>query len=207
MRFLNVLSRIKRSFPLPSLDEKLEGPKVILRAGDPADWHHWRTLREMSREFLTPWEPSWPSNALTYTYFCGLLRRYAREWRKGEGYNFLIFRKNDEGGEGALVGGISLNTIERGIAQMGTLGYWMGLPYAGQGYMREAASLVAAFAFDTLLLHRLQASCLPRNEPSINLLRRLGFEEEGYAKAYLQINGKWEDHILWARVCTRPRSG
>jgi ribosomal-protein-alanine N-acetyltransferase len=76
----------------------------------------------------------------------------------------------------------------------------MGMPYAGNGYMREAATLVSAFAFDTLLLHRLQASCLPNNEPSINLLRRLGFEEEGYAKAYLQINGEWEDHILWARL-------
>jgi [ribosomal protein S5]-alanine N-acetyltransferase len=197
MHFFKAFLRIKSRYPRPSIDLRLKGPNVTLRAADSGDWRSWRNLREASRTFLTPWEPSWPGNALSYTYYCGLLRRYAREWRKGEGYNFLIFL-NGKGGP--LVGGISLNGVERGIAQTGTLGYWMGQAYAGHGYMREAAALVLAFAFDALQLHRLQASCLPRNEPSINLLRRLGFEEEGYAKAYLQINGKWEDHILWARV-------
>ena len=200
MRLLNVFQPPKSRYPRPPAELRLVGPKLVLRMGDPADWHVWRTLREASRAFLSPWEPSWPSNALTYTYFCGLLRRYAREWRNGEGYNFLIFLRREDGGEGALVGGISLNGIERGIAQMGTLGYWMGEAYAGHGYMTEAAVLVSHFAFDQLFLHRLQASCLPRNEPSINLLRRLGFEEEGYAKAYLQINGEWEDHLLWAKL-------
>jgi ribosomal-protein-alanine N-acetyltransferase len=200
MQLLKAFSRVAPRYPLPSIDWRLQGSKVVLRAGDPADWHNWRTIRDHSRAFLTPWEPSWPPNALTYTYYCGLLRRYAREWRKGEGYNFHVFLNNERGEEGALIGGISLNSIERGIAQTGTLGYWMGEPYAGNGYMREAADLVCDFAFNTLLLHRLQASCLPHNDPSINLLRRLGFEEEGYAKAYLQINGVWEDHLLWARV-------
>lgn len=200
MQFLKSLNRIKSRYPRPSIDLRLVGPRVVLRLGDPVDWQNWRTLREASRSFLTPWEPSWPSNALSYTYFCGLLRRYAREWWDGEGYNFMIFQKNAEGKEGALVGGISLNSVERGIAQMGTLGYWMGQPYAGQGLMREAAMHVCHFGFETLLLHRLQASCLPSNERSINLLRRLDFEEEGYAKQYLQINGNWEDHILWARL-------
>ena len=200
MRFLKAFTRIKSRYPRPSIDTYLIGSRVVLRIGDPADWHNWRTLRDASRAFLTPWEPSWPSNALSYTYFCGLLRRYAREWWDGEGYHFMVFLKRDDGKEGALVGGISLNCVERGIAQMGTLGYWMGQPYAGQGLMKEAASLVCAFAFDTLLLHRVQASCLPTNQPSINLLKKLGFEEEGYAKAYLQINGEWADHLLWAKL-------
>lgn len=204
MRFLQAFSLLPSRYPRPSLDMRLVGSRVILRIADPADWQNWRTLREASREFLTPWEPSWPSNALSYTYFCGLLRRYAREWRHGEGYNFLIFQKREDGQEGALLGGISLNSIERGIAQMGTLGYWIGMPYAGQGFMKDAAAQVCMFGFDRLFLHRLQASCLPHNEPSINLLRRLGFEEEGYAKAYLQINGDWADHLLWARL--RPEN-
>jgi ribosomal-protein-alanine N-acetyltransferase len=178
---------------------RLDGAQVLLRVGDVTDWANWRNVREASRAFLTPWEPAWPHNALAFTYYCGLLRRYAREWRKGEGYNFQIFLKDKDGREGSLIGGVSLN-VERGIAQTGTLGYWMGQAYAGNGYMREAGALISAFAFETLRLHRLQASCLPHNEPSINLLRRLGFEEEGYAKAYLQINGVWEDHILWARL-------
>ena len=206
MHFFKVLTRIKPRYPRPPLDLRLKGPQVVLRMGDPTDWRKWCDVRSASRDFLTPWEPSWPSNALTFTYYCGLLRRYGREWRKGEGYNFHIFLKDDAGREGTLIGGISLSSVERGIAQVGTLGYWMGEAYAGKGYMREASALVCAFAFDTLQLHRLQASCLPHNEPSINLLRRLGFEEEGYAKAYLQINGVWEDHLLWARVKGLARS-
>jgi len=200
MQLLNAFSRRVPRYPRPPLHLRLAGPKVLLRAGDPSDWRNWRNVREASRGFLTPWEPSWPSNGLGFTFYCGLLRRYAREWRKGEGYNFHIFLRDEQGKERTLIGGISLNSIERGIAQTGTLGYWMGQAYAGQGYMREASALVCAFGFQTLQLHRLQATCLPHNEPSINLLRRLGFEEEGYAKAYLQINGAWEDHILWARV-------
>ncbi|HEU0118363.1 MAG TPA: GNAT family protein [Alphaproteobacteria bacterium] len=105
-----------------------------------------------------------------------------------------------------MLGGIALNDVQRGIAQKGTLGYWIGAPYANQGFMTEATQLVLDFAFYTLRLHRVEASCLPRNEPSKALLKRLGFEEEGYAKAYLQINGLWEDHVLWGRRSLRPQS-
>ncbi len=175
------------------------GPRVMLRMGDPLDWKAWRTMREGSRAFLEPWEPSWPHNALTYNYFCGLLRRHWRDWRNGRAYSFLVFTHGDDGKSGGLLGGIALNDIQRGIAQKGTLGYWMAERHAGQGYMTEAANLVCDFAFQTLRLHRVEASCLPRNEPSKKLLIRLGFEEEGFAKAYLQINGKWEDHLLWGK--------
>lgn len=186
--------------PKPPLETRLAGPRVILRSGDPADWRGWRAMRELSRAFLVPWEPRWPPNALTYTYFCGLLRRQWRDWRHGKGYAFLVFLKNDAGEAGTLIGGVTLSDVNRGIAQKSTLGYWIGEPYAGRGYMKEAAGLVCDFAFDVLRLHRVEASCLPRNEPSKHLLVSLGFEEEGYAKAYLQINGRWEDHLLWGKT-------
>ena len=182
--------------PRPSLDTQLVGPRVLLRVGDPADWNNWRNLRSASRAFLEPWEPAWPPHALTYDFFCGNLRRHWREWRAGTDYTFLIFGLND----GALLGSIALNDIQRGVSQKGTLGYWVGLPYAGQGIMTEAASLVCDFAFKTLGLHRVEASCLPHNDPSKRLLQRLNFTEEGYAKGYLRINGTWEDHLLWGRV-------
>jgi ribosomal-protein-alanine N-acetyltransferase len=130
------------------------------------------------------------------------LRRHWREWRQDKGYNFLIF-KHENGAAETLVGGIALAEIQRGIAQKATLGYWVGSPHAGQGYMTEAAGLVCDFAFRILRLHRVEASCLPNNEPSKKLLTKLGFDEEGYAKAYLQIDGRWQDHILWARLSTR----
>jgi len=182
------------------------GKDVILRMGDPSDWRHWRAIREMSRSFLEPWEPSWPHNALDYNFFCGLLRRSWRDWRQGNAYAFMIFRRTEEGKVGALVGGIALNDIQRGIAQKGTLGYWIGQPYAQKGYMTEAAGLVCDFAFQTLRLHRVEASCIPTNEPSKSLLRKLQFEEEGYARAYLQINGAWQDHVLWGKRSLRPQT-
>ena len=182
------------------METELVGPRVILRTGDPANWRNWRAMRELSRAFLVPWEPRWPANALTYNYFCGLLRRQWRDWRQDKGYAFLIFLKGDAGQAGAIIGGITLGEVQRGIAQKGTLGYWIGEPYAGRGYMTEAAGLVCDFAFNKLKLHRVEASCMPSNEPSKNLLRGLDFEEEGYAKAYLQINGTWQDHLLWGKT-------
>jgi ribosomal-protein-alanine N-acetyltransferase len=190
----------RKHYPQPQLETRLIGPRVTMRMGDPADWKSWRTLRELSRDYLTPWEPTWPSNALHYNYFCGLLRRQWREWRQGRAYNFMIFRRNEDGKAGPLIGGLTLNNVERGIAQKGTLGYWLGKPYVSQGYMREALELTRDFAFQTLRLNRLEASCLPHNEPSKQLLKRLGFAEEGLAKAYLKINGEWEDHLLWGKT-------
>ena len=82
----------------------------------------------------------------------------------------------------------------------------MGEAYAGQGYMREATNLALDFAFGGLRLHRVEAGCLPRNARSIGLLTRLGFTHEGLARAYLEINGVWEDHLLFAILATDPRS-
>ncbi len=204
--YLSSFFNFPPEWPTPPLDTQLVGPRVILRMGDPADWRAWRFTREMSRDFLTPWEPTWPPNALHYGFFCGLLRRNWRDWRQGKAYAFLIFLRGQDNKAGTLIGGINLNDVQRGIAQKGTLGYWMGQAYMGQGLMTEAGGLVCDFAFQTLRLHRIEAGCLPHNDASKALLKRLGFEEEGYAKAYLQINGKWQDHVLWGKTAVRPQT-
>ncbi len=154
----------------PAWGPDLIGERVILRAGDPADWKSWRAMREMSRDFLEPWEPEWPANGLSYNFFCGLLRRHWKDWRQGKAYAFMIFLQSKRGGTGILIGGITLGDVQRGIAQKGTIGYWVGKPYAGQGYMSEAAQMVCDFSFERLRLNRVEASCLPHNEPSRNLI-------------------------------------
>ncbi|MBV8060777.1 MAG: GNAT family N-acetyltransferase [Alphaproteobacteria bacterium] len=191
-------------YPRPRINTRLVGQRVIVRAVERSDWAEWRELREISRAFLTPWEPRWPNNALTHHYFSSLLRRYGREWQLANGYHFHIFlhptdngRKHARHAVGPLVGGVTLSALERGIAQKATLGYWMGHPYAGQGLMTEAGQLVIDFARDALRLHRLDACCLPHNDISCALLRRLGFAQEGLAASYLRIDGAWEDHLLW----------
>lgn len=200
MLYLRPLFSPLRRYPRLPLDTSLIGERVVLRMGESEDWKSWHGLRDLSRDFLTPWEPSWEAHALEYDHYCGLLKRHSRDWHRGEGYAFHVFTRNEGRSQGALLGEIAVTGIERGISQRGTIGYWIGMPHAGRGYMREAAGLVCAFAFEKLRLHRLEASCLPDNEPSARLLRSLGFEREGYARAYLKINGQWRDHLLWGLI-------
>ncbi|HEX3938113.1 MAG TPA: GNAT family protein [Xanthobacteraceae bacterium] len=183
---------INFSEPLPSID----GDGVTLRTPQMTDFEEWAALRETSRDFLTPWEPTWPDDDLTRSAFRRRLKRYAEDLRSDQGYPFLIARHSD----GALVGGLTLANIRRGVAQAGSLGYWMGLPYIRHGYMTAAVRAVIAFAFTSLRLHRLEAACIPTNIASIQLLEKTGFGREGYAREYLCIDGLWQDHLLYARL-------
>ncbi len=180
------------SEPLPVI----QGRGVTLRIPRMADYEEWAALREESRSFLTPWEPIWPADDLTRAAFRRRLRRYADDLQADQSYALFIFRASDE----ALVGGITLANVRRGVAQSGSIGYWMGQRYAGQGYMTAAVKAIVPFAFSTLRLHRVEAACIPTNAASIRLLQKAGFEQEGYARRYLCINGVWQDHLLFARI-------
>ncbi len=175
-------------------EPRLPGEGLYLRPAAYADFAAWSALRERSRSFLTPWEPSWPDDDLTRTAFRRRLKRYAEEMACGESYAFLIFDSSRD----ALVGGLTIGAVRRGVAQTGTLGYWMGEPYACKGYMTRAVGVAARWAFQSLRLHRLEAACLPNNAPSRTLLERNGFAREGLARGYLKINGAWQDHLLYA---------
>ena len=96
------------------------------------------------------------------------------------------------------MGGCTLTNVRRGVTQSAAVGYWIGAPYARQGYMYSALKLIRPFVFELLGLHRLEAACIPENEASRKLLLKVGFREEGRARRYLQINGEWRDHILFA---------
>ncbi|HEY5598974.1 MAG TPA: GNAT family protein, partial [Kiloniellales bacterium] len=158
------------------------------------DWREWAALRAESREFLVPWEPTWPYDALTRGAFRRRLKIYKSEARQGSSFSFLVFRRADD----VLLGGVTLSNLRRGVAQAGSLGYWIGESYARQGYMTEALAAVLNFAFVRLGLHRVEAACLPDNLASRALLLKCGFAEEGYAREYLRINGRWQDHLLFA---------
>jgi ribosomal-protein-alanine N-acetyltransferase len=178
----------------------VSGKGVFLRMPVASDFPEWAALREQSRDFLTPWEPVWPPDDLTRAAFRRRLRRYAEDQRSDQAYAFLIFRSQDS----ALVGGLTLANIRRGVAQAGSIGYWVGQPYARQGYMTAAVRALIPFCFGSLRLHRLEAACIPTNKPSIGLLEKTGFQREGYARGYLCINGSWQDHLLFARLKNDP---
>ena len=178
--------------PLPSV----AGEGVLLRMPQATDYADWTALREASRDFLMPWEPTWPADDLSPSAFRRRIRRYAEDLRTDQGYAFLIIRSSDS----ALVGGLTLANIRRGVAQAGSLGYWMGQPFARQGYMTTAVRAIIPFAFATLRLHRIEAACIPTNAGSIRLLEKTGFVREGYAREFLCINGIWQDHLLYGRL-------
>jgi len=170
---------------------------AVMRVPDMTDYEQWAGLRARSRDFLTPWEPVWPANDLTRTAFRSRIRQYWRDIDDDVAYPYFIF---DAQGQ-VLVGALTLSNVRRGVAQTGTLGYWIGLPHARRGYMTSAVRLAVDFAFLQLGLHRVEASCLPHNRASINLLQKCHFEREGLARGYLKIAGEWRDHLLFARLC------
>jgi len=175
--------------------------RLTLRPPQLPDQDQWRRVREKNKDFLQPLEPKWTEDALTEDFFRRRYNRQKRDWETDRAYSFLIFRRNEED----LIGGINLNHICRGAAQHASLGYWLDESLQGQGYMAEAARAVIQYGFQSLHLVRINAFCLSENERSASLLLRLGFEEEGFAKNYLQINGRWRDHRLFGLVSEKIR--
>ena len=169
---------------------------VMLRPPRGADYPAWSELRALSRDYLQPWEPTWPADDLTRAAFRRRLAVYAREMEIGGAWPFFIF---DTTGA-TLLGAITLSNIRRGVAETGVLGYWIGQPYAGQGRATDAVRAMLTFSFDVLKLHRVEAACVPTNVASARVLEKAGFRREGEARAYLKINGAWADHILFGVV-------
>ncbi len=187
-----MLRSLLASPPVPTIP----GEGVYLRVPQMSDFQQWSALRAYSRAFLTPWEPVWPADDLSRAAFRRRMGRYARDMQADEAYPFLIFRARDH----ALMGGLTLSNVRRGACQAAVLGYWMGEPFAGRGFMTAAVRALLPVAHEVLHLHRIEAVCIPRNIPSIHLLRTCGFVQEGYARKYLCINGVWEDHLMFARL-------
>jgi ribosomal-protein-alanine N-acetyltransferase len=188
--FFKIVSRHKASSNQKLV---LNGQRVFLRAPSLDDYPEWAFLRQSNQEFLTPYEPQWASDSLEKTAYLRRLQRQKEEVQAGRGLFFLIFDKQTN----EMLGGINMNDIRYSIQQCATLGYWLAEAQQGRGLMTDAVEIVIDYAFQTLRLNRLNASCLPDNQRSVNLLNKLGFTEEGYAPRYLKINNQWQDHRLF----------
>ncbi len=180
---------------------RLGGEGIYLRYPELSDYEAWAGVREHSRAHLEPWEPLWPEDDLTRRAFRRRIDRYARDRREERGYSFVIMRAGDD----ALLGACTLSLVRRGVAQACALGYWIGAAYAGRGHMTAAVARLAEHVFTDLRLHRLEAACVPANIASRRVLERCGFTEEGLARGYLKINGRWQDHVLFALLADDPR--
>src|SRR4030081_1935917 len=141
-------------FRTVTLSEQLPaivGDGVVLRAPQMSDHGEWAALREASRAFLTPWEPTWPPDDLTRGSFRRRIKRYSEDQRSDLAYPFFVFRKS----ENVLVGGLTLGNIRRVCAQPGNLVYCTGAVHALQAHMPAAVGSLLPFAFQTLRLHRI----------------------------------------------------
>lgn len=175
---------------------KVETERMTLRPPVHSDFRPWSHLRAQSRDYLTPWEPSWAEDHLSRKAFTNRVYWAQRSVSGGTALPLFLIRREDE----QLLGAITLDNIRRGPAQAGTLGYWTGQPFARQGYMREAILGLVHHAFTRLDLSRIEAACLPENSASRGLLETSGFKYEGVAQSYLQIDGRWRTHVLYASL-------
>ncbi len=175
---------------------RVDTERLILRLPRHSDFRQWRDLRQASRAFLSPWEPAWSPDHLSRRSFTNRVYWAQRSVADGSAVPLFLIRRADE----TLLGAITLDNIRRGPSQAGTCGYWIGEPYARQGYMREALQAVVHHAFSVLDLSRIESACLPENAASRGVLESCGFKYEGVAQSYLQINGRWRNHVLYANL-------
>mgnify|MGYP003664057070 FL=1 len=175
---------------------RLETARMTLRPPVHGDYTAWSALRHDSQEFLDPWEPTWAMDHLSRKAFTNRVYWAQRSITSGTAVPLFLIRRSDD----ALLGAITLDNIRRGPAQAGTTGYWIGQAYARHGYMKEAIEAVVHYAFRTLDISRIEAGCLPENTPSRRLLEQCGYKYEGVAQSYLQINGRWRNHVLYANL-------
>jgi ribosomal-protein-alanine N-acetyltransferase len=168
--------------------------RVRLTPPTPGDRREFIDLVEASVGLHRPWTYP-PTDATTF-------RRMLDRNGADNFYALLARRLEDD----AIVGLFELSDVVRGSFQNAYLGYWVGEPYAGQGYMREAMQLVLRFAFSDLRLHRVEANIQPANKRSLALARRSGFRREGFSPRYLKIGGRWRDHERWAILSDDPRT-
>jgi ribosomal-protein-alanine N-acetyltransferase len=160
--------------------------RVKLRAPQASDRAEYLALNRCSKRFHAGLVSPPRTNAA--------FRQFLRRSQSDECRSWLIVRRADR----VLLGAVEMTQIAAGNFRSAYLGYHIGVPFARQGYMREAVTAVLRIAFGRLRLHRVEANIQPRNRASIRLVRGLGFRREGYSPRYLKLGGRWRDHERWA---------
>ena len=176
----------------------IETARLSLRLPEIGDHAGWSLLRRNAEAFLRPWEPTWSSDHFSRRSFRNRVYWAWRAREEGKALALFLIRRTDK----RLMGAITLDNIRRGPSQSAQVGYWIGPEHARQGYMREALTALVEHAFGEMDISRIEAACLPENTASRALLEASGFACEGRAHAYLQIDGRWRDHVLYARLRT-----
>lgn len=172
---------------------ELETERLVVRLGGQADVPAIVRYLRRNRDFLRPFEPIRPPAFFEERFWTAQVRQSILDYHTDRAVRFFLFLRDDPE---TVVGTANFTRIERGISHSCTLGYGLAAEEQGKRLMHEALRAAIDHLFDPLNLHRIEANYMPHNRRSGNLLRRLGFVVEGYARDYLQIAGRWEDHVL-----------
>ncbi|RAP78684.1 30S ribosomal protein S5 alanine N-acetyltransferase [Paenibacillus montanisoli] len=171
----------------------LRTERLVLRMIDESDAKRAYEFVLRNKEALLPWEPARKSDYYSLSFQKQLIRDDLQSMSSGQSVKFWLSKRDET--DPPLIGTVTLNNIVRGAFQSCHLGYRMDAREQGRGYMSEALARIISFAWSELKLHRIEANIMPRNAASLQVVRKLGFQDEGLARDYLRINGKWEDHI------------
>jgi [ribosomal protein S5]-alanine N-acetyltransferase len=142
---------------------------------------------------LAPFSPLWPEDFFTLDFWHKQVERNIEEAYTDKSLRLFVFEKGDNK---RVIASIGFGGFLRNAANFCYLGYGLARDKQGLGYMTESIPAAIQFVFNDLNMHRIMANYMPTNERSGKLLKRLGFTVEGYARDYLFLNGKWQDHIL-----------
>jgi [ribosomal protein S5]-alanine N-acetyltransferase len=173
---------------------ELPGRRLSLRTLADRDYEGWYEVRTRCRDWLVPWEPrprGAPFPAEDRNSFSARCAIRERERQLGTGYGFGIFVEDRFSGE------VTLSSVQRGPFQSAFIGYWVDRALAGHGYVPEAVVATLQFSFESIGLHRVEISIIPRNTASRRVVEKLGIRQEGIAERFLEIDGVWEDHVRY----------
>ncbi|MBE9006423.1 GNAT family N-acetyltransferase [Fortiea sp. LEGE XX443] len=150
-----------------------------------------------NKSYLTPFYPQWTDAFFTEEYWQYQLENTFLEFIHDQSLKLFIFPKNNPN---TIIGTVNFNNFIRGAAHFCYVGYSLAETEQSKGYMTEGLKVAIQYVFEDLNFHRIMANYMPHNQRSGNVLKRLGFVVEGYARDYLLINGKWQDHILTSLI-------
>jgi ribosomal-protein-alanine N-acetyltransferase len=176
----------------------LESGDLVLRPIRYRDRKEWSTVRSRNSEWLAPWEASNPVPGGGLPDYRHMVRSLKAQAAQATALPFLITERTPGFREPAIVGQLTVSSIVWGSAMMATLGYWVDKDRAGHGIAPTSVALVTDFCFQTLGLHRMEINIRPENGPSLRVVEKLGFRDEGYRPRFLHINGEWADHRSFA---------
>ena len=176
----------------------VEGPNLVLRPMRLRDKGEWSALRRANASWLAPWDATVPDGNGYPANFAAMVSSQNRAARNGQCLPWAITLPNDYSKRAPMVGQLTVSSIMWGAARSGSIGYWVDAGHAGQGIVPEAVAMATDHWFQVVGLHRIEINIRPENGPSLRVVEKLGFRDEGLRKSYLHIDGQWADHRTFA---------